>query len=288
MSVTISASGLPVIDRAGHFPLLNPVFDFTYRNPTNALHLYEYPARIRIHSKELTVRPGDITCIQSGTVYSIASETPGKHWCIHYHDIVEHGGHSLTLPGHLHLGVNSLFYREQIQHIIRLHGSPESPGVDNAPLQLEARFRLKALLLALHNRTLTGPAGKRSRGDFSWDYLLGWVDENLDQPISIPMLAERAKRSPGTIARKFKEAHRTTLTQYILLRRIDRAKSLLATTTLTIFEVGCAVGIPDAQYFNKQFRKGTGISPSRYREENQEYLGNRSHELAAKEGRWNP
>jgi AraC-like DNA-binding protein len=53
---------------------------------------------------------------------------------------------------------------------------------------------------------------------------------------------------------------------------------------LTIFEVGCAVGIPDAQYFNKQFRKGTGISPRRYREGNQEYLGNRSNELAAKEG----
>jgi AraC-like DNA-binding protein len=286
MSVTISASGLPVIDRAGHFPLLNPVYDFTYRNPTNALHLYEYPARIRIHSKELVIRPGDITCIQRGTVYSIASEAPGKHWCIHYHDTAEQGRPSLTLPGHLHLGVNSLFYREQILHISRLHGSPELADGDSAPFQLEARFRLKALLLALHNRTLTGPAGKRSRGDLSWDYLLGWVDENLDQPISIPMLAERAKRSPGTIARKFKEAHRTTLTQYLLLRRIDRAKSLLATTTLTIFEVGCAVGIPDAQYFNKQFRKCTGISPSRYREENQEYLGNRSNELAAKEGQW--
>ena len=100
------------------------------------------------------------------------------------------------------------------------------------------------------------------------------------------MLAERAKRSPGTIARKFKEAHRTTLTQYLLLRRIDRAKSLLATTTLTIFEIGSAVGIPDAQYFNKQFRKCTGISPIRYGEENQEYLGNQSNELAAKEGQW--
>ena len=286
MSVTISASGLPVIDRAGLFPLLNPVFDFTYRNPTNALHLYDYSARIRIHSKELTIRPGDITCIQSGTVYSIASEAPGKHWCIHYHDTAEQGGHSLTLPGHLHLGVNSLFYREQIQHISRLHGSPESADGDSAPLKLEARFRLKALLLALHNQTAAGPAGRRSRGDFSWEHLLGWVDENLDQPITIPMLAERAKRSPGTIARKFKEAHRTTLTQYLLLRRIDRAKSLLATTTLTIFEVGSAVGIPDAQYFNKQFRKCTGVSPSRYREENQEYLGNPSSELAAKEGQW--
>jgi len=286
MSVKISLSALPVIDRAGCFPLLNPVFDFTYRNPTNALHLYDYPARIRIESREFTIRPGDLTCIQSGTVYSIASEAPGKHWCIHYQDNPEAGAAALRLPGHLQLGVNSLFYREQMQHISRLHGSPASRAAVAGPLKLEARFRLKALLLALHNQITGAFAGGRSRLIVSWEELLGWVDANLDQPISIPLLAERAQCAPGTIARKFKQAHGSTLTQYLLHRRIDRAKSLLATTTLTVYEVGAAVGIPDAQYFNKQFRKVSGISPSRYRSENQEYLGKASNQLAAKEERW--
>ncbi len=286
MSVEISATGLPIIDRSGCYPLLNPVFDFTYRNPTNALHLYDYPARLRIHSQEFTIRPGDITCIQSGTVYSIASDEPGKHWCIHYHDLPEPGAASLALPGRLQLGVNSLFYREQMQHISRLQGCHESRGEAIEPLKLEARFRLKALLLALHNLTTRGVAGSRSRVDVSWEELLGWVDENLDQTISIPLLTERFQCSPSTIARKFKKAHGSTLTQYLLHRRIDRAKSLLATTTLTIYEVGAAVGIPDAQYFNKQFRKVSGISPSRYRGENQEYFGKLSNNLAAKEGQW--
>ena len=46
------------------------------------------------------------------------------------------------------------------------------------------------------------------------------------------------------------------------------------------------MGIPDPQYFNKQFRKVTGISPSRYRDDNQEYLGNIPDELALKDGHW--
>jgi len=282
MSVTISTSELPVIDRVGIFPLLNPTFDFTYRNPTCALHLYDYHGSVRIGSNEYVICPGDITCIQSGSVYSIASESPGKHWCIHYYDTPVEGGSSISLPSHFRLGVNSLFYREQIQHIGRLFSS--SPGGDR--VKLEARYRLKALLLALHNFSTGQATGRRSRSNFSWDDLLLWVDENLDRPISISMLAERANLATGTLARKFKQAHKTTLSQYLLHRRIDKAKSLLATTTLTIYEVGCAVGIPDPQYFNKQFRKVAGISPSRYRDENREYLSNVPDELAIKDGQW--
>jgi AraC-like DNA-binding protein len=285
MSVMLSTIGLPEIDRAGFFPLLNPVFDFSYRNPTNAVHLYDYHARMRVNSDEYAIHPGDITCIQSGSVYSIATDEPGKHWCVHYYDTPEQGEAVVELPGHLALGGNSLFYREQIQHISRLCRGPEESKGANL-LKLEACFRLKALLLSLHNLTAGQATSRRSRGNFSWDELLGWLDENLDRPISVSLLAEQANLAPNTLAKKFKQAHKTTLSQYLLHRRIDKARSLLATTTLTIYEVGASVGIPDPQYFNKQFRKVAGISPSRYRDENQEYLSNIPNELATKGGQW--
>jgi AraC family transcriptional regulator len=283
MSITTHIEGLPVVDRAGFFQLLNPVFEFTYRNPTNVIHLYDYHGRVRIGSKEYTFSPGDITCIQSGSVYSFSTEAPGKHWCIHYTEIPTEGLGALKLPSHLQLGANSLFYREQLQLISRLFNSHQSG--DN-PIQLEARYRLKALLLALHNLSVSRSSGKRSRSNFSWDNLLEWIDAHLDQPLTVPLIAERANLAPGTLTKKFKQAHKTTLSQYLLHRRIDKAKSLLATTTLTVYEVGSNVGIPDPQYFNKQFRKVTGNSPSRYRDDNQEYLSNIPNELSTKEGRW--
>lgn len=285
MSVTISSSELPVIDRAGQFPLMNPVPEFTYRNSTHALHLYDYSARVRVGSEEYAVRPGDITCIQSGRVYSIVTKEPGKHWCVHYYDRPIENDGSIEIPGHLCLGANSQFYREQIQHISRLSNSPDLSA--NADLvKLEARFRLKSLLLALHNLGAIGLTGRRSRSNFSWDHLLGWVDENLQQPISVSLLAQRANLEPSSFSKKFRETHKTTLSRYLLHRRIDKAKSLLATTTLTIYEVGATVGISDPQYFNKQFRKITGISPSRYRDENQEYLSNIPDDVAVQDGIW--
>lgn len=285
MGLMVSTISLPMIDRSGRFPLLNPVFDFTYRNPTHALHLYDYHARVRVNSREYTIGPGDLTCIQRGSVYSIASEEPGKHWCIHFHDDPAPGELTVELPGHLRLGVNSLFYREQIQHISRLFGR-HGAGTGSELAKIEARFRLKALLLALHSLAV-GRQGRRQRSDnFSWEELLEWVEENLNRPISMSDLAERANLAPGTVARRFKEAHKLTLSCYLLHRRIDKAKSLLATTTLTIGEVGSSVGIPDPQYFNKQFRKVTGISPSRYRDDKREYLTHNTDELAVKDGAW--
>ncbi len=286
MNVKISADRLPSIDRAGQYPLLNPVFEFTYRNPTNALHLYDYHARIRIGSREHVIHPGDITCIQAGTVYSLASDNPGKHWCVHYYDRPDSSEESITLPTYLQLGVNSRFYLEQVRHISRLCGNIQDRAESNT-LILEARFRLKALLLALHNLGTQRPSSRRSQSNFAWEDLFEWIDENLDRSLSIPILAERANIAPATLSRKFKQGHRMTLIQYLLHRRIDRAKSLLATTSMTICEVGSAVGISDPQYFNKQFRKVTGLSPSGYRDNNREYLTRTTPEEAVLDGIWN-
>jgi len=284
MYVSTNPSDLPIIDRAGYFEIHNAVFEFTYRNPTHALHLHDYAGRIRIGSREFSFNPGDITCIQSGTVYSIESNTNGKHWCIHYKETLAAGSSTCVLPSHFDFGANSLFYREQIQLVSRLFNSPHNDG-ENL-VQLEARLRLKALLLGLYNLNVGQSTTNRSCKNFSWASLFAWIDDNLDQPLSVPQVAAHVNIAPVTLTKKFKQAHQTTLSQYLLHHRIDKAKSLLATTTLTIYEIGSNVGIPDPQYFNKQFRKIAGISPSRYRNENQEYLSNIPVDLATRGGRW--
>lgn len=285
MTVTLSLLGVPTIDRAGLFPLMNPVFDFTYRNPTNAIHLYDYYCRVRVDSQEYVVSPGDITCIQNGSVYSLSAEEPGKHWCVHYYDTPSTDSESFEVPVYIGLGANSHFYREQLQLISQLsrsHGVNDDTNVAG----LEARFRLKSLLLSLCSLANGQRHGRRSSNNFSWERVLEWIDDNLSESISSSMLAEQVNLASGTFARKFRQAHRMTVSQYLLHRRVSKAKALLATTTLTVCDVGNVVGIPDPQYFNKQFRRITGMSPSRYRDDNQEYLSNVTDEMATMDGRW--
>ncbi len=284
MSILCHVASLPDINRAGEFPLLNPVFDFTYRGPTNVIHLYDYECRIRINSREYRIRPGDLTCIQGGAVYSIQSEKPGKHWCIHFGETSSGDSSTFELPDVIALGANSLFLREQIRQIASLFNTLGTQSRVKW-LHLEARHRLKALLFTLHN--LQGQTGRaQSRKTFDWDQLLVWIDDNLSRLITTADLAREAGVGAPTLAREFKRRHHATVSRYLLHRRMDRAKSLLATTTLPVQEIGSAIGIGDPQYFNKQFRKIAGKSPSRYREEHRDYLDSMPKELAVKDGQW--
>jgi AraC-like DNA-binding protein len=286
MQLKISKLQLPIIDRIGEFPLMNPSFEFTYCNPTDSIHLYDYDASVKIDSEEFRVRPGDITCIKSGSTYGFSSDKPGKHWCAHFNDTPMQEDLSVEIPIYSPLGVNSLFFREQFKYISSLFNNL---GTNKATdiMSLEARYRLKALLLSISVPSNLVRKNKRSNSSFDWEQLLSWIDERLDEPISTVLLAEQANIAPNTLSQKFKKQYETTISGYILHRRIDKAKSLLTATTLTIYEIGRSVGIGDPQYFNKQFHKITGMSPSRYRDENQRYLNSITSKLATKDGKWN-
>jgi transcriptional regulator GlxA family with amidase domain len=56
-----------------------------------------------------------------------------------------------------------------------------------------------------------------------------------------------------------------TVDGYLLHLRMQMARNLLLSTTLSIKEVAWKCGISDPKYFNKQFRRVTGRSPSLYR-----------------------
>lgn len=285
MNVAISASQLPKIDRIGLYPLENSSVEFTYRNPTNAIHLFEYHGRIVVDSREIEIQAGDLTCIQHGSVYGIESPHPGKHWCVHYYDDPSDSGPTLELTQHQRLGVSAVLFREQFQLISSLHnGSLLKP--DNSPSNLEARFRLKAMLLSLINRKEHFANGKRGATSVNWDDLLHWIDQHLGSPITLESISKLANISSATFSRKFKETHGAPLQQFITHRRINKAKSLLETTTMTIFETGAAVGITDPQYYNKQFRRVAGMSPTRYRELFRERMSVNDQQIATKDGEW--
>ena len=54
---------------------------------------------------------------------------------------------------------------------------------------------------------------------------------------------------------------------YLISKRITRAKQLLRFTDMTVDEVGVAVGMGDANYFSRMFRKVEGSSPREYRKQ---------------------
>lgn len=91
------------------------------------------------------------------------------------------------------------------------------------------------------------------------------LDHHFERSWSLADLGEIAGLAPTYLAAQFTRAVGTSPRQYLLARRIDRAKHLLATSNLSITAVGVDVGFASSQHFSRKFRSVTGQSPREYR-----------------------
>lgn len=94
-----------------------------------------------------------------------------------------------------------------------------------------------------------------------------YLDEHYAEKIVLDDLAEEFFINKFYLSKIFKETYGTTVNNYLISKRITRAKQLLRFTDMTVDEVGAAVGMGDANYFSRMFRKVEGISPREYRKQ---------------------
>jgi transcriptional regulator GlxA family with amidase domain len=91
------------------------------------------------------------------------------------------------------------------------------------------------------------------------------MDRDYAQPLDVPALARVALMSPGHFSRTFRAAFGETPYNYLMTRRIERAKALLRRGDLTVTEVCMAVGCTSLGSFSSRFTELVGESPSAYR-----------------------
>ncbi|MCY9783813.1 helix-turn-helix transcriptional regulator [Nocardiopsis sp. EMB25] len=91
------------------------------------------------------------------------------------------------------------------------------------------------------------------------------MDRDYTEPLDVSALARGALMSPGHFSRSFRAAFGETPYQYLMTRRIERAKALLRRGDLTVTEVCFAVGCTSLGSFSARFSELVGESPSAYR-----------------------
>lgn len=98
------------------------------------------------------------------------------------------------------------------------------------------------------------------------------MDREYARPLDVPALAKGAGMSDGHFARSFKKAFGESPYQYLMTRRIERAKALLRRGDLSVTDVCLEVGCTSLGSFSARFTELVGESPSAYRARNHDGL----------------
>lgn len=92
-----------------------------------------------------------------------------------------------------------------------------------------------------------------------------YLQEHLAEEVSLSVLAEEFHLNPQYISQLFKNEIGVGFLTYLTNIRIEKAKKLLLSTSLSVAEIAEKSGYGDYRVFTKVFKKSEGITPSQYR-----------------------
>ena len=96
-----------------------------------------------------------------------------------------------------------------------------------------------------------------------------YIDLHLEEDLNIEVLADRIGYTKYYLSRRFKAETMCSIADYIKIARIERAKLLLCTTTISIPDIAERLKFCTRGHFSNTFKKFTGNTPAQYRAKTQ-------------------
>ncbi|WEK53661.1 MAG: AraC family transcriptional regulator [Candidatus Cohnella colombiensis] len=218
--------------------------------------------KLILQDGEIDLMPGKMVIMLSGIVHRVSVE-PGKilelKWC-HYRQSYEDRElfRSLQLPNNFLVPdlevVSGLFDR-----VIMLQQYP----------QLTSQLRVKSVMLELlsiylEQITIHATEDCPTQDLQKIDAVIRYIDDHISDNITVEDLAKQAYLHPNYFIAMFKNILGYSPIQYVIHRRIETAKSLLARPDCNVSKVANQVGM-QIYHFSRMFKSHTGMTPSRYR-----------------------
>ncbi len=99
-----------------------------------------------------------------------------------------------------------------------------------------------------------------------------FIDECYDLPLDLNEISKQACLSRYHFLRLFRDAFETTPHQYLIQRRIEKAKELLRSRQLSVTDVCFEVGFQSLGSFSTLFHRCVGNTPVDYRKREMQSL----------------
>ncbi len=174
----------------------------------------------------------------------------------------------MTEEKRLDLPTLSLFYHDFVTAISlaahekqgRLDDMLKDP--DNAEIYRNAMFSVENMKAFIHMIVPFFTDKDDMDQDFRLDEVKAYINKNLDRDIKRDDIAQRVHMNPDYLTRVFKKNTGMTLKEYVILRKMEEARSLIRTTNLPISYVAAKVGYVNFSHFSSTYKKTFGVTPN--------------------------
>ena len=137
-------------------------------------------------------------------------------------------------------------------------------------LELNAWAQLVGLHLLRHYAVSEEPAAQPTADVLCPDKLahaIDYMEAHLDNNPNLTEIAAETRMSPYHFSRAFKQATGRTPHQFLIDRRVERARELLSNTEDSLASIAYAVGFSSQSHMTSTFSQRLGITPGQYRKE---------------------
>ncbi|MEM7375670.1 MAG: AraC family transcriptional regulator [Bacteroidota bacterium] len=237
-----------------------------------------------VHGNSRLYVPNHQLSIQASDSFMMKCESFVNNWFEN-----EDGSQNEVLIVHFYPDVLNYVYDERIPAIFTEKKEVNPKAVERIPLNVMIenyiqglrfyfnnkafvtdefiKIKIKELILILLNSDKTGRirailSDLFQSNEYEFKEI---IHSHLYEDLSIQDLAFFSGLSLSSFKRKFKSVFDTSPTQYIKTKRLEKAKTLLATTNLRISDIAYDCGFNDIGYFSKTFHAAFDCAPSDYR-----------------------
>ena len=240
------------------------VLDFTTDMPSGRrdyylMYMLNGTLSARFGQTDGVLQPGSFVCIQPNTPYRYSNDGNRE---IHYLTIHFTGYDAGSLLLQAGIQVNTVYQSGIHAKIVDLYESMFSlfrnpPAHFSFAITAHVQFILHSLIQAVreHDHPQTHKLEASIRH----------IHTHLAEALSVESLAEMEHLSPSRYRTVFHAVTGFSPQDYITRQRIQLACSFLAETGLDIQEIAERSGYRDRLYFQRIFKKQTGLTPAQYR-----------------------
>ena len=260
--------------------------DWNWRNVnspfTRLYYVTEGAARILLPTGIQELKPDHLYLVPSFTTHSYLCDTHFVHYYLHIYE--DHQSESSILedfsfPTEIPAGDLELPLIKRLCGINPTMQLPQSDptSYDNNPTLIKNIIKNKqrtfcdkvesrGIVYQLMARFLKDAQPKTEINDDRIQKVLSYIRKNIYKTIDIDSLAAISCLSKDRFIRLFKKEINNTPLQYINQKKIEKAQLILITDSMPVKNISYLLAYEDHSYFNRLFKKLTGVTPQQYRD----------------------